>query len=61
MKDLQLRFGIVLLVIISLVSFMIGRSLKPIMDARGRDEVVLGVSGNAAASSADEDGGQPRI
>jgi hypothetical protein len=40
---------------------MIGRSLKPIMDARGRDEVVLGVSGNAAASSADEDGGQPRI
>jgi hypothetical protein len=40
---------------------MIGRSLKPIMDARGRDKVVLGVSSNAAASSADEDGGQPRI
>ena len=61
MKDLQLRFGIVLLVIISLVSFMIGRSLKPIMDARDRGEVVLGVSNNATASSADEDGGKPRI
>lgn len=61
MKDLQLRFGIVLLVIISVVSFMIGRSLKPILDARSRGDVVLGVSGNAAASSADEEGGEPRI
>ncbi len=56
MKDLQLRFGIVLLVIISVVSFMIGRSLRPVMDARAHAEVALEVPGSDAAPSAGEDG-----
>jgi len=61
MKDLQLRFGIVLLVIISVVSFMIGRSVRPIMDARSRAEVVLEAPGGNAASSAEQDGRESRI
>lgn len=61
MKDLQVRFGVVLLVIISVVSFMIGHSLRPVMDARNGSGAVAGVSNSVAAPSYDEGGRKPRI
>lgn len=61
MSTLQTRFGIVLLIIISIVSFMVGRSLRPVMDARSQSAAVLGVSEGGTAPSPAEGDGESRI
>lgn len=45
MKDLQIRFGIVLLVIVSIVSFMLGRSMKPFLEERAGKTAAVEPSG----------------
>ena len=55
MKDLQLRFGLVLLAIISVVSFMIGRSLRTVIDDRTGGAMALEAPADNSSPSAEED------